>query len=65
MQSDDGEYLIAPNPGDARLTRAVTGVDHTGQPVEARVVAPVPVPETDRPTVRHPPKPPATAPPHA
>ncbi|MGR3581005.1 MAG: formate dehydrogenase accessory sulfurtransferase FdhD, partial [Sagittula sp.] len=38
MQSDDGEYLIAPNPGDARLTRAVTGVDHTGQPVEARVV---------------------------
>lgn len=38
MQSDDGEYLIAPTPGDARLTRAVTGVDHTGQPVEARVV---------------------------
>ncbi|EBA10321.1 formate dehydrogenase accessory sulfurtransferase FdhD [Sagittula stellata] len=38
MQSNGGEYLIAPNPGDTRLTRAVTGVDHTGQPVETRVV---------------------------
>lgn len=34
-------------------------------PVEPRAIAPAPVPETDRQTVRHPPKPPATAPPYA
>ncbi|MBL0947723.1 hypothetical protein [Brevundimonas sp.] len=34
-------------------------------PAELRAVAPAPVPETDRPAARHPPKPPATAPPHA
>ncbi len=33
-----GDYLIAPDPGAARLTRAVTGTDQTGAPVETRVV---------------------------
>ncbi|MEM9578485.1 MAG: formate dehydrogenase accessory sulfurtransferase FdhD [Pseudomonadota bacterium] len=33
-----GDYLIAPDPEAARLTRAVTGTDHTGAEVEARVV---------------------------
>jgi FdhD protein len=32
------EFLIAPDPGDARLTRAVDGVDQTGTVAEARVV---------------------------
>ena len=31
-------YLIAPDPGNARLTRAVTGSDHLGNPVETRVI---------------------------
>ncbi|MDW4499783.1 formate dehydrogenase accessory sulfurtransferase FdhD [Sulfitobacter sp. D35] len=35
---DVGDYLIAPDPGAPRLTRAVTGTDHTGATVEARVV---------------------------
>lgn len=34
-------------------------------PAEPRAVAPAPVSETARPAARHPPKPPATAPPHA
>lgn len=34
-------------------------------PSEPRSAAPTPMPETDRPAARHPPKPPATAPPHA
>ena len=29
--------LIRTDPGDPRLTRAVTGIDHTGQPAEGRV----------------------------
>ncbi len=32
------EFLIAPDPRDARLTRAVTGVDQTGAATETRVV---------------------------
>lgn len=32
------EYLIAPDPSAARLTRAVTGIDQTGAEVEIRVV---------------------------
>jgi FdhD protein len=32
------EFLIAPNPADPRLTRAVTGRDHDGRAVELRVV---------------------------
>ncbi|MEM8802957.1 MAG: formate dehydrogenase accessory sulfurtransferase FdhD [Pseudomonadota bacterium] len=32
------QYLIAPNPGNARLTRAVTGVDETGRVQEIAVV---------------------------
>ncbi|PSL20956.1 formate dehydrogenase accessory sulfurtransferase FdhD [Shimia abyssi] len=32
------DYLIAPNPGAARLTRTVTGHDHEGQPIEISVV---------------------------
>ncbi len=36
--SNISDYLIAPDPGSARLTRAVQGYDHTGVPVEIRVV---------------------------
>ncbi|MGP6087218.1 formate dehydrogenase accessory sulfurtransferase FdhD [Antarctobacter jejuensis] len=32
------DYLIAPDPASARLTRAVTGTDQTGAEVEIRVV---------------------------
>ena len=32
------EFIIAPDPADARLTRAVEGVDQTGAAVQARVV---------------------------
>ncbi|MEZ5714337.1 MAG: formate dehydrogenase accessory sulfurtransferase FdhD [Paracoccaceae bacterium] len=35
---DAGEYLVAPDPGAARLTRGVTGTDQTGQSIEIRVV---------------------------
>lgn len=31
-------WLISPDPDDPRLTRAVTGRDHTGAVVESRVV---------------------------
>lgn len=31
-------YIIAPDPGQARLTRRVAGTDQDGRPVEARVV---------------------------
>ena len=34
----DTPYLIAPQPGLDRLTRAVTGTDQTGAPVDLRVV---------------------------
>jgi FdhD protein len=37
-QASEGEFLIAPDPSDARLTRAVDGVDQTGAAVDARVV---------------------------
>lgn len=43
----------------------VSPVTLSAPPVEARTLAPAPAPETDRPAARHPPKPPATAPPHA
>ena len=33
-----GEYLIAPDPSAARLTRAVTGYDQNGDVIEANVV---------------------------
>lgn len=36
--SQDQDYIIAPDPGAARLTRAVTGVDHTGTACEINVV---------------------------
>lgn len=32
------EFDLAPDPDDPRLTRAVSGIDHAGNPVEARVV---------------------------
>jgi FdhD protein len=32
------EFTVRPNPDDPRLTRRVTGIDHTGQPVETAVV---------------------------
>ena len=35
---DLSDYIIAPDPGAVRLTRTVTGVDHTGAEVETRVV---------------------------
>ena len=35
---DTGEYIIPPNHADPRLTRAVEGFDHLGNPVEIRVV---------------------------
>jgi FdhD protein len=35
---DHAEYIIAPAPQNARLTRAVTGVDHTGAQSEISVV---------------------------
>jgi FdhD protein len=35
---DSRGYLIAPDPAAPRLTRAVSGLDHEGRAVEARVV---------------------------
>lgn len=43
----------------------VPPVTLSAPPVEARAIAPAPLPETDRPATRHLPKPPATAPPQA
>src|SRR6056297_3199685 len=37
-RSDLSDYLIAPDPGAARLTRAVEGVDHEGNPARISVV---------------------------
>ncbi|MET4100992.1 FdhD protein [Roseovarius sp. MBR-78] len=37
-RGDLSDYLIAPDPGAARLTRAVEGVDHAGQRTTIRVV---------------------------
>ncbi len=37
-QGDIQDYLIAPDPGAPRLTRAVEGVDHEGNPVRISVV---------------------------
>ncbi|SHL20612.1 FdhD protein [Roseovarius marisflavi] len=38
LSDDMSGYLIAPDPGAARLTQAVEGVDHTGQPMRISVV---------------------------
>lgn len=38
LENPSDEYLIAPDPGRARLTRAVTGVDQTGAASEIAVV---------------------------
>ncbi|MBO9463982.1 formate dehydrogenase accessory sulfurtransferase FdhD [Tropicibacter sp. R15_0] len=38
MQLPDPDYLIAPDPKAARLTRAVSGTDHTGAEVSVSVV---------------------------
>ncbi|WP_300036569.1 formate dehydrogenase accessory sulfurtransferase FdhD [uncultured Roseobacter sp.] len=35
---DSSDYLIAPDPGAARLTRAVTGTDQNGTEIDANVV---------------------------
>ena len=35
---DDHRYLIAPSPGDAKLTRKVDGVDETGKTSAISVV---------------------------
>jgi len=32
------EFLVRPDPADAKLTRRVTGIDHEGKPVETSVV---------------------------
>lgn len=37
-RDDLSDYIIAPNPSAARLTRAVVGTDQTGAPVTAQVV---------------------------
>ncbi|UWQ92139.1 formate dehydrogenase accessory sulfurtransferase FdhD [Aliisedimentitalea scapharcae] len=37
-EDNTAEYLIAPDPGAARLTRAVRGVDHTGAVSQIHVV---------------------------
>ncbi len=31
------DYLVRPDPADARLTSRVTGIDHDGKPVETSV----------------------------
>ena len=38
QSNDIADYVIAPDPAAARLTRAVTGTDHLGAEVETRVV---------------------------
>lgn len=38
LSDDLSGYLIAPDPGAVRLTRAVEGVDHMGQPMRISVV---------------------------
>jgi FdhD protein len=38
VKSDQDTYIIAPDPGAARLTRAVTGRDHTGAETTLNVV---------------------------
>lgn len=38
MQSPASDYLIAPLAGDRRLTRSVSGTDHTGAAIETAVV---------------------------
>ncbi len=37
------EYLVRPDPGDARLSRLVTGIDQAGQSIETRVVHELPL----------------------
>lgn len=32
------DFVVKPDPDDTRLTQAVSGIDHDGQPVETRVV---------------------------
>lgn len=38
LKDDSSSYLIAPDPGAARLTRAVIGVDHEGKEITTPVV---------------------------
>ncbi|WP_299723908.1 formate dehydrogenase accessory sulfurtransferase FdhD [uncultured Tateyamaria sp.] len=38
QQGDNGDYLIAPDPKAVRLTRTVTGFDHTGAATEIAVI---------------------------
>ncbi|NQW10416.1 MAG: formate dehydrogenase accessory sulfurtransferase FdhD [Alphaproteobacteria bacterium] len=38
MTNPSTPYLVAPEPSDPRLTERVSGLDHTGQPVELSVV---------------------------
>jgi FdhD protein len=33
----EDEYVIRPDPADPRLTERVSGVDHTGAPIETSV----------------------------
>src|SRR5262245_7063365 len=37
MAGQEDDYLIRPDPSDPRLTERVTGVDHTGAPIETAV----------------------------
>lgn len=38
LPEQDTDYLIAPSPAAKRLTRAISGTDHTGAPVDLSVV---------------------------
>jgi len=42
-KSGDGEFAVRPTPDDPRLSTAVGGIDHTGQPIETRVVTEKPL----------------------
>src|SRR3954463_16150747 len=37
MSNPDKDFLVKPDPLDPRLTERVSGIDHTGQPIETRV----------------------------
>lgn len=37
MKTASPDYLVRPDPLDARLTEAVQGIDHDGRPIETRV----------------------------
>ncbi|WP_235974700.1 formate dehydrogenase accessory sulfurtransferase FdhD [Stappia albiluteola] len=38
FQPVEGEFLVRPDPDDERLSKAVAGIDQSGQPIDTRVV---------------------------